>query len=226
MVLERGPAWCKVSWKNAVGYVQTGFLAFTFDQAQTPKPTPEQGYQGESARVNTRSGPLNLRESASLSARQLASIPQNSYVQVISRQGTWTQCTYKGITGYVMSTFLAFGEQERIAAPSPSPAPASEQPAREEEEEIPANTEASPAEPDLMRDPSLISVQEPYSVMISPDGLSLNLRRGCSTESTVIREMPKGDSLLILERGDDWCRVIYDGQEGFCMSRYLNLPSQ
>ena len=211
---------------NATGYVQTGFLIFASVQEETPNPTPQPGYQGETARVSTLSGSLNLRESDSLNARRLASIPQNDYVQVIRHQGTWTQCTYEGLTGYVMSTFLAFGEQERIAVPSPSPSPVSEHPAGGAEEEDPAETEVPSAAPDMLRDPSLVSVQEPYSVLISPDGLSLNLRRGCSMESTVIREMPKGDRLLVLERGDAWCRVIYEGQEGFCMSRYLSLPSQ
>ncbi len=222
-VLQRGPDWCRVSWMNATGYVQTRYLAFEADGAETPEPLPDTGGGLETARVNTRTGSLNLRESASLSARRLASIPQNDHVRIIRRMEPWTQCSYEGLTGYVMSVYLSFGEGEGTELPSPPPVYG--QPAGEEEK-IPPENETNTVLPDDMRDPSLVAVSEPFSVLISPDSLSLNLRRGCSLDSALIMEMPRGDSLLVLARGDTWCYVTYEGREGYCMGRYLSLPPQ
>jgi len=229
-VIQRGASWSKVLWSGVTGYVQTAFLSFDEVHEPTATPPPSDEDTAETARVNTRSGSLNLRENASLSARRLASIPQNDYIQVIRRMGTWTQCAYMGQTGYVMSVYLDYGDKPDNTAASPSPSPSPETTdinGETEQEEIPATPTPSPTlPPDERRDPSLNLLPVPLAVLIQPENRTLNLRRGCSQDSAVIREMPKGDSLLVLERGDEWCRVIYEGQEGYCMSRYLALPAQ
>ncbi len=230
LVIQRGLTWSQVLWSGTTGYVQTGFLSFDESPGPTPTPPPGGGGSDETARVNTSSGSLNLRETASLTGRRLTSIPQNDYVQVIRRMGTWTQCAYMGQTGYVMSTFLAFVEQTASPQPSPNPEPAPENTGEDEvpgQDETPAAPTPSPTPPpDERRDPSLLLMPVPIVVTVQPENGTLNLRRGCSQDSAVILEMPSGDSLLVLERGDEWCRVVYEGREGYCMSRYLDLPAQ
>ncbi len=228
LVINRGLTWSQVFWSGLTGYVQTGFLSFGEDPDPTPAPTPDGAAGGETARVNTGTGSLNLRETPSLTARRLASIPQNDYVQVIRRTDIWTQCTYMGMTGYVMSTYLAFGEQAASPQPSPSPSPAPENTdeAPVQEDATLAPTPSPTLPPDERRDPSLSLLPVPIAVTVQPENGTLNLRRGCSGDSAVILEMPGGDSLLVLERGDEWCKVVYEGQEGYCMSRYLDLPAR
>ncbi len=227
VVLSHGLSWSQVFWSGLTGYVQTGFLSFETGPGPTPTPPPG-GAGGEIAKVNTSSGSLNLRETASLTARRLASIPQNDFVQVIRRTDIWTQCTYMGMTGYVMSAYLAFGEQAASPqpSPSPSPAPANTDEAAGQEGSTPTPTPSPTLPPDERRDPSLSMLPVPIVVSVQPENGTLNLRRGCSQDSAVILEMPRGDSLLVLERGDEWCRVVYEGREGSCMSRYLDLPGR
>jgi len=57
-----------------------------------------------------------------------------------------------------------------------------------------------------------------------PEGGTLKLRLGCSDRSLVLAGIPSGDALMVLELGEDWCRVAWEGREGYCVTRYLSLP--
>ena len=92
----------------------------------TPTPAPTENTSGKVlyGRVTTVKGSLNMRERASSNARVMRTIPQYETVAVLSRGYTWSQVTYQGATGYVMSSFLTFFEGEESAVtPTPAPAP-------------------------------------------------------------------------------------------------------
>lgn len=72
--------------------------------------------------MTTQKGSLNLRARASSSAQVMRTIPQYAVVSVLSRGYTWSQVSYEGTTGYVMSSFLTFFEGEEATATA-TPAP-------------------------------------------------------------------------------------------------------
>jgi uncharacterized protein YraI len=224
-VLVYGAGWCKVRYQNRLGYVQTEFLAFTGGETEPPEQTDPPPGQGQYASVSPASGSLNMREAPNLSSARILSIPQGDYVLVHEKLGTWTKCSYNGRTGYVLSAFLTFGNA--VAAqisPSPSPVP-SPSPSLIPEPNAALPTASSSPAPDEMRDPTLLLLPLPYSALIMPESSTLNLRAGCSTSSTLLKEMPAGDRLLVTERGEEWCKVIHEGKEGYCMTKYLDLPA-
>ena len=103
----------------------SSFLSFV-DVDGTPTPAPTENTSGKVlyGRVTTVKGSLNMRERASSNARVMRTIPQYETVTVLSRGYTWSQVTYQGATGYVMSSFLTFFEGEESAVtPTPAPAP-------------------------------------------------------------------------------------------------------
>ena len=114
-VYSRGSSWCSVYYFNGsvgmTGYVMTSFLYFP-SSAVTPTPTPTVTSTPSSgtvsALVTTSGGSLNLRESASASARVLTTLPNASTVLVTSRGSDWCAVTYRNISGYVMTKFLTF----------------------------------------------------------------------------------------------------------------------
>ena len=61
---------------------------------------------GETARVVTRGGALNLRKTAEDSGKLLEQIPPQSLVEVLEEGETWSLVTYKKKTGYVKSAYL------------------------------------------------------------------------------------------------------------------------
>lgn len=91
-ILEKGASWCKTRYGGDTGYVMTQFLTFV----------------SSSARVNTQSDSLNLRESPDTSGRVLLTIPRNDTVTVLEQGTEWCRVTYGGVTGYVMTKYLAF----------------------------------------------------------------------------------------------------------------------
>lgn len=61
---------------------------------------------GTSAIVTTASGSLNLREGASTATRALAKIPRGATITVHAQSGAWSQVSYGGLVGYVMSQYI------------------------------------------------------------------------------------------------------------------------
>lgn len=58
------------------------------------------------AKVSTSGGTLNLRKTASTSGTRLTTIPNETEIDVISNDGTWSKVIYNGQTGYAMSKYL------------------------------------------------------------------------------------------------------------------------
>ena len=112
--------WCFARYKNRSGYVMTKYLTLgsgvkkTASATATPRITATPKAQGQkngkskSAQVSTAKGGLNLRQAASSRAARILIIPQNATVQVISAGDRWTEVSYNGKTGYVMTQFLKF----------------------------------------------------------------------------------------------------------------------
>ena len=63
-----------------------------------------------SATVNTTSGRLNLRASASTSANILVRIPRGVKIPVYERNAAWSKVEYENKVGYVMNEFLLFDD--------------------------------------------------------------------------------------------------------------------
>ena len=124
-VYESGGDWSRVSYQNLMGYVQTKFLTTTNPNQATATPRPTSTSAAPvTAWVLTPSGGLNLRESASTSARVLTLIPRLGQVTVYTQGGDWVQVNYQGITGYVQSSFLTYTNPAQQATPTPAAASA------------------------------------------------------------------------------------------------------
>ena len=57
-------------------------------------------------------------------------------------------------------------------------------------------------------------------------GIGLNLREEPSTDGAIISSVKNGDTVTVLQKGNDWCRVSVDGEEGFMSTKYLRFSSQ
>lgn len=54
-------------------------------------------------------------------------------------------------------------------------------------------------------------------------GIGLNLREEPNTQGRIITSAPNKASVTVLQRGQDWCRVAYNGHEGFMSAKYLTF---
>ena len=125
-VTARGTVWCQIRYSYLTGYVMTRYLSFGVSQPTavpyiyptavpyipypTAAPTQAPASSGAvtQALVTTSGGTLNLREQPSSSARVILLMPNASSVTVISRGADWSEISYQGNRGYVMSKYLTF----------------------------------------------------------------------------------------------------------------------
>ena len=84
----------------------------------TPAPQAE---GGATARVTTKSGSLNLRQTASDSAKVLCTIPQNALIPIYERGSAWCRTAYGSYSGYVMTKFLTFSAEAPTPASTAAP---------------------------------------------------------------------------------------------------------
>ena len=106
-VLNKGNDWYKVSANGMVGYMSTGYLSGTGSTLGSNTGTTT------SSRVAYVNNPrstqvLNLRESASQSARSIGQYRNGTQVKVVSYGSTWCEVYVGTKHGYMMTRYLSF----------------------------------------------------------------------------------------------------------------------
>jgi len=203
-IYEKGSKWCYTTYGGEWGYVMTSFLRFD-ESSVTPPATDDGGNSGSTAYETATvycadGGKLNLRKSASSSAKVLTRIPNGTTLTILERGSRWCKTTFGGETGYVMTSFLIFGS-------TPTTPPSIE-------------TTTPPA---TDNGGNSGSTSYETATVYCADGGKLNLRKSASASAKVIKQIPTGTPLIIYERGSTWCKTSYDGQTGYVMTKYLRF---
>ncbi len=177
--------------------------------APTAAPTQAPASAALTARVTTSGGSLNLRQSASGTARVIASIPNGTYLTVLNYGSTWSGVVYSGIQGYVMTRFITLTGSQATVVPSvtatpspyiyitPTPTPASQ---------------------------SGSAVPAGYAYVVTGGG-SLNLRSAAVENSQVVITVPNGALVRVLASSASWSQIYYRGYTGYVMTGYLSASS-
>ena len=192
-------------------------------------------------------GRLNLRETASLSAKVLGQFPTGTLVEITQRGDEWHQVEVDGKTGYMMAKFLNDGESARMATvrtnsgiglnlrkePSLDGAIITSvkngqtvtvtQQGKEWSRVNASGTEGFMATKYLQFAAPSAPVTGKVAVVANPrDTQVLNLREEPSTDARVLAYYRNGDRVTILKSGSTWHKVqTEDGRIGYMMARYL-----
>ena len=113
IILSNDGTWCEIRTGETTGYIKAEFLVYNEDKEPTTTPIPSAPATIGYAYVTTPSGSLNLRTMADSSAELLVQIPRMTKLPVHASSNGWTQVTYNGQTGWVMTTFLTMVEEEK-----------------------------------------------------------------------------------------------------------------
>ena len=99
--------------------------------------------------------------------------------------------------------------------------------AKEEEEAqtLLAREEESP-EPEEPEEEIPEALEQPVVGQINSNADTLFLRSGPDKSYNIIFELPKGDFLMVTHMSENWCKIIYEGREGYCMRQFLILPDE
>lgn len=201
-VLSNDGTWCRVDVGGLEGYVLASQL--DFDASGTP-PTDVPGTQGDTAIVNSNASTLNLREGPSTSYALIAEIPKGTRIVVTTYGSEWCAVKWGTLSGYVMTKYLLFEEDE-----TPAPPPESG------DDPTPTPTPTPTPPPENMA-----------WVMLTVN--YINLRQTADPDGAIITTIPTGDELIVLNKGSTWCYVQHGSLTGYVLTRNLTfsqpLPS-
>ena len=178
-IVENGDEWCKVTVDGKTGYMMTKYLT--------------NASQSLTATVKTNSGiGLNLRESPSLSGAIITSVKNGEKVTVLQRSGSWCRVSAGGHEGFAASQYLDFGG----GAPS-------------------GGTAAKP------QAGKVAVVNNPRDTQV------LNLRQEASLNAKVLASYRNGAKVTILQSGSTWHKVqAADGKIGYMRAKYLKVTDE
>lgn len=100
-LISKHGSWYKVRYGNSQGYVSSQYLSSESSIPSIPTPTPPTS----NARYRTITN-LNLRSGASTRSKILLTIPNDTNVTLISKDGLWYKIKYGSEPGYVSSKYL------------------------------------------------------------------------------------------------------------------------
>ena len=197
-------------------------------------------------------GALNLRESASLSARVLGQYPTGTLVEIVSRGDEWHAVEVNGKSGYMMARFLNTAEKNQTATVRTNTGIGLN--LREEPGEDGAiitsvrnggavtvtqkgrdwcrvtvnGTDGFMATKYLQFGSASASVSGKVAVVNNPrDTQVLNLRKSPSLDAKVLDHYRNGEKVTILSAGDTWHKVqTADGKIGYMMSKFLKVTGE
>lgn len=197
-IYEKGSKWCYTNYGGEWGYVMTSFLRFE-ETTVTPPAADKDDTSADTTALKATvycadGGKLNLRKTASSSAKVLTRIPNGTTLTILEKGSRWCKVSYKDEKGYVMSSFLIFGAADTTP-----------------DEEKPEDT-TPPAEEDKNTLKATVKCA---------DGGKLNLRKKASASASVLKQIPTGTVLTIYEKGGTWCKTAYGGKDGYVMTKYL-----
>ena len=147
--------------------------------------------------VSTGCGSLHLRAYASRNADSLGLFPSGTQVYAIDLGNGWSYVLANGVYGCMMTQYLS---------PMPEPVYAAQNVLCSQTASIPS-----------WRVGAVVTVRNPNSSFVY-----LRSSKDSDRRDNILSQVPVGAQAVLLEHGEYWSRILYEGVEGFMVSRYLN----
>lgn len=175
-IVESGSEWHKVIVNGKTGYMMAKYLS-----TNTASTTA-------TVRTNTGIG-LNLREEPSLSGALITSYKPGTQVTVLQKGATWSRVSVDGKEGFMATQYLNFGSS--------------------------TTTPSTPATG------KVAVVNNPKDTQV------LNLRQEASLDAKVLAYYRNGAKVTVLSTGSTWYKVqTEDGKIGYMMAKFLKLTDE
>ena len=64
---------------------------------------------------------------------------------------------------------------------------------------------------------------ETIATVTAPTGSTVNMRKSASVSAPLVERVPIGSSVEVIDKGDDWCKVRWNGRRGYMMTKFLSF---
>ena len=206
-VASRQDGWAYVNVNGTAGYMLLNCLSASVPAASLSSQTSAVRQQVSVSNpgmfkamyVNTGSGGLHLRAYASQNADSLGLYPHGTRIYAIDLGNGWSYVLVNGLYGCMMTQYLSplsepvYSNQNAWNAPQSL---CSSQPA------------SAPG--------AFITVRNPNSSFVY-----LRSSKNADRRDNILAQVPVGAQATLLEPGEYWSRILYEGMEGYMVSGYL-----
>ena len=189
-------------------------------------------------------GGLNLRQTASLEAKVLGQFGTGTWIEVVKRGEEWSQVKVAGKEGYMMTKYLNFGlEGTKLYVRTNTGIGLNLRQAPSTSAKIITSFPVGTAVHVLQRGSEWHKVQvcgltgymasrylkasaqsAPAAVKATLKNINggsvVNFRQYPGMKTKVIKAYPVGTVVTVLEKGENWCKVEINGQQGY-VSTYM-----
>ncbi|MBR3739399.1 MAG: SH3 domain-containing protein [Clostridia bacterium] len=271
-VTTRSGQWAYVNVGGVYGYMMLKFLSAAGPVTPTVQPTLNPSIATLMYVRTGNAGKLHLREYASQNARSLGLFPNGTLLYAVNLGNGWSQVSVNGLSGYMMTQFLAVSSSNITPAPvTPVPVPteftlmyiatgnSGKLNLRENMStdaaslgQYPNGTQVSvianygtwayvyvDGKMGYMMTRYLAAYQTgiitptpmpgttpaPLSsaTVQQPNNSFVYLRSSRSSNGTanVICQVPSGSVVTVVEWGQWWSKILYNGMEGYIVTHYL-----
>ncbi len=214
-VLEDSPNtnWTHIKFGGTVGYVQSQYVTdsdpgtISGQDPSDPEPQPYSAFPFTGYCVSDNGKGVNVRRGAGTGWALAGSVPYGAKFTVDGISGRWYHINYNGMTGYIMQQFVTTSAPAGIADSSSgsSSESSSESSSSSSESSSSGNNSASKG----------------TATVVTPDGKSVNMRRGPGKGYSNVTRVENGELVTILGHSGRWVRVEYNGAQGYIMNEYL-----
>ena len=242
-IVESGSEWHKVSVGGQQGYMMAKYLS------------TENGNTSATVRTNTGIG-LNLREEPSLQGTIITSCRPGTKVTVLQRGKSWSRVKADGREGFMATQYLSFAGQGSSGSSAAGKVAVVSNPKSTQVLNLRQKPSLDAKVLSYYRNGVKVTILEegktwhkvqvedgrigymmakflkvtgetgsvkPYTAtLINVNGGKIvNFRTGPSLTSKIIRTVPVGTSVTVLEHGTDWCKVDVDGETGYISTWFM-----
>lgn len=143
--------------------------------------------------INTVKDPLALRDQPTTSgSKVLTRIPKGTAVMLLENLGDWCRVQHDAYVGYCSAAYLSRSKPT-----------------------------ANDVDGTPLYDATLTTVVGWTGTVQTADRTELTLYKWCSIDAPEVKDVPYAATLTVQQRGDIWCKVVYKGVTGYCLSSDL-----
>ena len=243
-ITEAGDEWCKVAVDGKTGYMMSKYL------------TREMSEITATVRTNTGIG-LNMREAPTLAGAIITSYKPGTEVTVLHKGATWSRVRAEGHEGFMATQYLTFtSDTSATVKPSAGKVAVVNNPKATQVLNLRETPSLDARVMNYYRNGVKVTILEagstwhkvqvedgrigymmakflkvtdenaaakPYTATLfnANGGSYVNFRKGPSLSSGVIRTIPVGTKVTVIEHGTDWCKVDFDGVTGYISTWFM-----
>ena len=179
--------------------------------------------------INSPKANILVRSKPSTDSASIGKVVHGDVVTVLATQDGWAQIICDAGVGYIYTKYLSDkGSTYNYIANFVSPSGATYTLGTTMEERLAGGGSLKEEVEDYYSSEEFLAYLDDAdvtyaSVNTGSENVKLNLRAEASSEADILEQISNGVSMRVMEKGDEWTKVVFNGSLGYLMTQYLTF---